>query len=110
MSEAVIDPGTLNRRLVLEAPVETADGSGGVTRSYSAVATLWAAVEPVGARGEVVADAAGATVTHRIRIRYSPGITMRHRFRDGALIYHIVALRETERRRFIEIRAEARAD
>ena len=51
MSDAPIDPGALNRRLVLEAPVESADGAGGVTRSYSAVATLWAAVEPVAARG-----------------------------------------------------------
>ena len=29
-------PGDLNRRLVLEAPVETPDGTGGVTRGYAA--------------------------------------------------------------------------
>ena len=33
----MIDPGELNRRLVLEAPVESADGAGGVTRSYATV-------------------------------------------------------------------------
>ena len=106
----MIDPGSLNRRLVLEAPVETADGLGGVTRSYTAVATLWAAVEPVAVRHDVVADAAGATVTHRIVIRYSPDITTRHRFRDGAVVYRIVTLRETVRRRFLEIHAEERDD
>ena len=104
------DPGQLNRRLVLEAPVESADGLGGVTRSYASVATLWAAVEPIAARQDVVADASGATVTHRIVVRYSPDITTRHRFRDGARVYRIVTLRETQRRRFIEIHAEERRD
>jgi len=66
-------PGELNRRLVLQAPVETADGAGGVTRSYTPAMTLWASVEPVSARNAVVADAPGATVTHRIVIRKMPG-------------------------------------
>jgi head-tail adaptor len=55
----VTGPGDLNRRLVLEAPVESADGAGGVTRSYTPIMTLWASVEAVSARGAVVADAGG---------------------------------------------------
>ena len=70
MSELAIDPGALNRRLTLEAPVETADGTGGVIRSYATVATVWASVEPVAARGDVVAVQLGATVTHRITVRF----------------------------------------
>ena len=42
--------GELNRRLVLEAPVETDDGAGGVTRSYATGATVWASIAPFGAR------------------------------------------------------------
>jgi SPP1 family predicted phage head-tail adaptor len=103
------DPGKLNRRLTLEAPTETADGAGGVTRSYSPVATLWAHVEPVSARGVVEAQALGVNVTHRIRVRYSADITLRHRFRDGARIFRIVAIRE-RRMRFLDIDAEERAD
>ena len=83
MNELAIDPGALNRRLTLEAPVETADGAGGVIRSYATVATLWASVEPVAARADVVAVQLGATVTHRITIRFSADITTRHRLRDG---------------------------
>ena len=74
--------GELNRRLVLEAPVESADGAGGVTRTYAPVVTLWAKVEPVSARSAVVADAPGATVTHRITIR-----------RYAALVDHAASLR-----------------
>jgi SPP1 family predicted phage head-tail adaptor len=103
------DPGKLDRRLALEAPVETPDGAGGVTRSYAAVATLWAQVEPVSARGAVEAQALGATVTHRIRVRCSADITIRHRFRDSARIFRIVSMREG-RKRFLDIDAEERTD
>jgi SPP1 family predicted phage head-tail adaptor len=107
----MIDPGELNRRLVLEEPVESADGAGGVTRSYGTVTTLWAAVRPVSARGDVLAAAAGATVTHRIVIRTRAGLTTRHRLRDGSRIFRIVALRDPDGSgRFIEIAAEERVD
>jgi SPP1 family predicted phage head-tail adaptor len=109
MNVPVTDPGTLNRRLILEAPVESADGAGGVTRSYEAVATLWASVEPKSAREGTAADALGANVTHLIRMRYSADITLRQRFRDGDRLYRIVAIRERGRR-FLDIDAEQRVE
>jgi SPP1 family predicted phage head-tail adaptor len=102
-------PGQLNRRLTLEEPVETPDGAGGVTRGYATVATLWAQVTPVAARGAVEAAALGAAVTHRIAIRYSPDVSLRHRFRDGARVFRFVAMRERHRR-FLDIDAEERTD
>jgi SPP1 family predicted phage head-tail adaptor len=109
MSGVILDPGALNRRLTLEAPVESADDTGGVTRSYEAAALLWASVEPVSSRNGIEADAAGATVTHRIRIRFISDITLRHRFRDGGAVYRIVAMRDRDRR-FLDIDAEQRID
>jgi hypothetical protein len=50
--------GALDRRLVLEAPAETDDGAGGVSRSYTTVATVWALVTPLQARSDVAADSA----------------------------------------------------
>jgi SPP1 family predicted phage head-tail adaptor len=105
------DPGTLRHRLVLEAPVETADGAGGVARSFATVTTLWAALVPVTARGDVVAADLGASVTHRIVIRSGLDLTTRHRLREGARIFRIVALRDQDGSgRFIEIDAEERVD
>jgi SPP1 family predicted phage head-tail adaptor len=109
MSGDVFDPGALNRRLVLEAPVETNDGSGGVARSFAAVATLWAAVEPASGRESVVADALGANITHRIRIRTRADVALRHRFRDGDIVFRIVAIRDRDRR-FLDLDGEQRAD
>ncbi len=36
----MIGPGDLNRRVLLEAPAETIDDVGGVTRLYDVVTTL----------------------------------------------------------------------
>ena len=103
-------PGDLRARLVLEHPVETADGAGGVTRGFAATATIWAAVTPVSARGDVDADGLAATVTHRITIRRRADVTTRHRLREGARIFRIVSLRDQDGRgRFIEIEAQVRS-
>src|SRR3954464_13241170 len=99
-------PGDLTRRLVLQAPAETPDGAGGVTRGYTAVTTLWASVEPVSARNSVIADAGGAAVPPRIVIRRREGLTTRHRFVEGGATYRIVSLRGDATRRFLVIGAE----
>jgi SPP1 family predicted phage head-tail adaptor len=100
--------GDLNRRLLLQAPVETADGEGGVTRSYAAVATLWAQVAPVSARAAITADSLGAVLRYTIVVRARGDITTRHRFIDGTHVYRVIAVRPDADRRFLAIEAEER--
>jgi SPP1 family predicted phage head-tail adaptor len=102
--------GDLNRRLVLEAPAESADGEGGVARSYVTVTTLWAQVVPQPARADVAADSLGAALRFAIVIRTRADVTTRHRFQDGAAIYRVIAVRASADRRFLEIDAEIRED
>jgi len=106
----VTGAGDLNRRLLLEAPVETDDGAGGVTRLYDVVTVLWAQVLALSAAASVTAGNAGATVRYRIIARARSDITTRHRFQDGTRIYRILAVRPTADRRFLEIEAEERED
>jgi SPP1 family predicted phage head-tail adaptor len=101
--------GELNRRLALQAPVEMPDGAGGVTRSYADVATVWAKLVPFAARGQVVAAASGATITHRIVMRLRSDVTTRHRLRLGARVFRIATVREQEPG-FLLVHAEERAD
>ena len=101
--------GDLNRRLVLQAPVETADDEGGVTRIYATVTTLWAQVLPVSARADVAADSLGAVLRYRVVVRWRDDVTTRHRFQDGAAVYRIIAVHESADRRFLEIDAEQRS-
>lgn len=106
----MIDPGILNRRLTLEAPADVPDGQGGFGRNYSAVSTIWASVMPAGARDAFDADARGANVSHRIVMRRNAAVTLRHRLRDGAAIFHLIAMREDASRQFLHIDASKRID
>jgi SPP1 family predicted phage head-tail adaptor len=105
-----MNPGLLNRRLTLEAPVENPDGAGGVIRTYESVTTLWASVTPLSARTPRDAEQAGGTITHRIGVRVRADNTTRHRFRDGARVFRIIGLRDRDGRgRFLQIDAEERS-
>jgi SPP1 family predicted phage head-tail adaptor len=103
-------PGDLNRRLVLQAPVETDDGAGGVTRTYTTVTTLCAQVVPQSARADVEADSLGGALGCTIVIRYRDDVTTRHLFADGERTYRVLAARQSADRRFLEIAAEERED
>jgi SPP1 family predicted phage head-tail adaptor len=102
--------GDLNRRLALQAPIETTDGEGGVTRTFETVTTLWAQIIPRAARADIAAESLGAAVRFIIVIRARGDITTRHRFTEGARIYRAIAVRESADRRFLEIDAEERED
>jgi len=104
----MIDPGQLKTRLVVQQPAETPDDQGGVVRTWTTFATVWAQVTPLDARRDVAADADGVTQSYRIVLRSHLSLTLQHRFSDGARIYRIVAIREREGRRFIEIEADVR--
>jgi len=110
VSVPMTEIGDLNRRLVLLAPVESADGAGGVTRSYATAATLWAQVLPLAARADVAAGRLGAGLRARMVIRYRDDVTTRHRFQDGTHVYRVLAARQSADRRFLEIEAEERED
>jgi len=106
----VTAPGELNRRLALQAPVETDDGAGGVTRTYETVTTLWAQVTPLAARADVAAGSLGAVLRTAIVVRARGDITTAHRFTEGARVYRVIAVRESADRRFLAIDAEERED
>lgn len=81
--------GRLRTRLIIEAPVESPDGAGGVVRSYEEHSAVWAAVEAVAGAYSFATGRTGQTVTHRITLRAGPELTPQHRLRDGTRIYQI---------------------
>jgi SPP1 family predicted phage head-tail adaptor len=103
-------PGDLNRRLVLQAPVETTDGEGGVARTFATVTALWAQVVPLAARADVAAASLGAALRFTIVIRARGDVTTRHQFSEGERVYRVIAVRESADRRFLEIDADVRED
>ena len=101
-------PGELNRRLVLQAPAEADDGEGGVTRAFTAVATLWAQIIPRAARVDLVAESLGAALRFTIVIRARDDVTTRHQFAEDDRVYRVIAVRDSADRRFLEIDADVR--
>ena len=110
MTGQVTRIGDLNRRLVLQEPVESADDEGGVTRSYQTVTTLWARVLPVGTGADIAAGSLGAALRTAIVVRARDDVTTRHQFVDGTHVYRVIAARLSADRRFLEIEAEERED
>ncbi|WP_299982701.1 phage head closure protein [uncultured Ruegeria sp.] len=93
----------LNRKLVLEAPIRSADGAGGYTETWAALGTLWAEVTARSGSERAVGGASVSRVGFRIVVRGAPkGSSMRpapdQRFREGARRFVIRAVAERDGR------------
>lgn len=71
-----MNAGALNRRVTIQRPSEVVDGYGQPTNDWTDLATTWAAIKAPTSK-EVYALGAGFTsqITHKITIRYRPGLT-----------------------------------
>lgn len=106
MSAATFDPGWLRHRVTLESAAGTPDGAGGETLAWDTVATLWAHIEPAGAREEIVGGHLAGVVTHDITFRWRDDIAggMRVTYRDR--VFRLLAVHDPdERRRYLVARA-----
>lgn len=101
--------GEMRHRLALEAPLETADGGGGVTRTWSLVAEVWGAIRPISGHESAGADGLSGRVSHVIWIRHRTGVTPDMRIRMGTRIFDIkAAIDVSERRRLLRCLVEER--
>jgi SPP1 family predicted phage head-tail adaptor len=96
MKDHMRDPGRLRRPLALEAPTETADGSGGVTRSFATVATVFAQIDALSLEEQVRTERLGPRVSHRIVIRRRAGLTATHRLRTASRVFRILAIADAD--------------
>lgn len=89
------------RALVLESPVQVADGAGGFAETWVALGTLWAEVTARTARETAGEGGALALAAYRILVQGAPvGASNRprpgQRFRDGLRTFHILAVAEAD--------------
>ena len=101
--------GALRHRLILEAPERTDDNGGGVTQTWSEIATLWASIKPLGGLELFEKDRLTGRLTHEIRIRYRTGVRPEMRFRQTGRVFQILAAIDLdERRRWLRCLCEER--
>lgn len=90
--------GELRHRVTIQQKTFSRDSYGGETITWTDVATVWAAVEPISGREYFTAQQTQAEVTTRIRIRHRAGITPVMRVLWGTRLYDIISVIEVKER------------
>lgn len=93
------DPGQLRHALVLQQPDYTPDADGGFTTTWSDVATMWAALKPVGADVQLRAGADEVDITHTIIIRHFAALKPNMRFQQGARTFTVLSVNDLDETR-----------
>lgn len=88
-----IAAGRLNKRVALQSPTTSQDNAtGAITESYTTVATVWAAIEPLSVKDFIASDERQSKVTARIVIRHRTGIDATWRVVHNSRVYQIVGV------------------
>jgi head-tail adaptor len=95
LATAHVPIGALDRLFVLETPLETPDGFGGVIRAHAAGPQLWGAIRALSARR--AREPGGAT--HQVTLRRREGVDDRARLRLGARRFLIRSAEDPDGRR-----------
>ena len=96
--------GRLNKRVTLQSASSARDGHGQPIGTWSDVATVWAAIEPIRGREYFAAQQVSAETTHRVTIRYRSGVSPQWRVAFGSRTFRIESvINPLERNERIEL-------
>jgi SPP1 family predicted phage head-tail adaptor len=90
----MIDPGKLRERITVQIASGSTNALGETVLAWSNSSAVWASVEGVSAREALLAGQQETSVTHRLRLRYLPGLTQQMRFAWRGRTLEIVSLLE----------------
>jgi SPP1 family predicted phage head-tail adaptor len=90
----MIDAGKLRERVTVEAASGSTNALGETVLTWATTSSVWASVEGVSAREALEFGKQETTVTHRVRLRYLPGLTQQMRFAWRNRTLDIVSLLE----------------
>lgn len=86
----MIKPGRMRHRIIIQQSTQTQNAYGEPVDSWSAFSDpLWAEVSPVQGREFWAQQQAQSEVTHRVRVRYVPGVTTAMRVMFGSRIFAV---------------------
>lgn len=94
----MIDPGKLRERVTVQIASGTTNALGETVLAWSDSSAVWASVEGVSAREALLAGQQETSVTHKVRLRYLPGLTQRDRFAWRGRTLNIISLLEYDNR------------
>ena len=90
----MIDAGKLRDRITVQIASGSTNTLGETVLSWANSTAVWASVEGVSAREALTFGQQETSVTHRVRLRYLPGLTQQMRFSWRSRTLNIVSLLE----------------
>ena len=94
----MIEPGKLRERVTVQIASGTTNALGETLLSWANSTAVWANVQGVSASEALAAGQQETTITHRVRLRYLPGLTQQMRFAWRNRTLNIVSLLEYDNR------------
>ena len=94
----MIRPGELRERVTVQVASGTTNALGETVLAWNDSSAVWASVEGVSAREALLAGQQETTVSHRVRLRYMPGLTQQMRFAWRGRTLDIISLLEHNNR------------
>ena len=86
----------LKHRVTLQEAVQTSDGAGGFSTSWSDVDTVWAEIMPFSSRSttqeRLEAEQLQAQQRYRVTIRYQSGVQASMRIKYGSRVFDILSV------------------
>lgn len=94
-----MNPGELRQRVTLQRPgTPTPDAMGGRSVPWANVGTTWAHVEPLEGNERLRAMQVSPRLSHRITMRYRPGVTSAMRVLYGARVFGLRSVIDPDER------------
>lgn len=90
----MIEAGKLRERVTVQVASGSTNTLGETVLAWSDSSAVWASVEGVSAREALLAGQQDTTVTHKVRMRYLPGLTQQMRFSWRSRTLEIISLLE----------------
>lgn len=90
--------GQKRHRITIETPTSTQDGQGASAITWGTLVKTWAAIWPLRGREFFESKQLGGEISHRLRIRYYPGIGIKERIKFGTRYLKINSIIDLDER------------
>lgn len=90
----MINPGELRERLTVQVASEVTNSLGETVLTWSDSTQCWASVQGVSSREALINGRQDTSATHRVRLRYLPGLSSSMRFSWRSRTLEIISLVE----------------
>ncbi len=94
----MLKAGDMDQKAEIQTPTEGVNSIGEPTFTYSAFATRWIALLPLSGAERIATLPNEGTVTHRVRMRYTPGLKPKMRLVSEGRTFEIDSVVERGRR------------